>query len=211
MVRLLALLILVGLVGLGYYYRKANPGAMPPRSLQEAQEQLKDVALTGAVKTALSLHRSLRPYTISVSTEGGIVTLRGELPRAELSAAATRVAAAVPDVRQVVSHLKVNEAAAVVSSASDDDRSMGERLDDETLEVQVRIAFSLDRNLKDSKIEVESRKKEVRLSGTVKDAAQRRMAVRTAGEIAGVRSVTDRLAVLGEDSAGEERRAPRRP
>jgi len=211
MLRLLALLILVGLVGGGYYYWKANPGAMPPRSLQEAQEQLKDVALTGAVKTALSLHKSLRPYAISVSTEGGIVTLRGELPRAELKAAATRVAAAVPDVRQVVDHLKVNEAAAVVSNASDDDRSMGERLDDETLEVQVRMAFSLDRNLKGSEIEVDSRKKEVRLSGTVKDAEQKRTAVRTAGQIAGVRSVTDRLAVLGEDGAGEERRGPGRP
>jgi osmotically-inducible protein OsmY len=73
------------------------------------------------------------------------------------------------------------------------------------------MAFSLDRNLKDSKIEVESRKKEVRLSGTVKDAEQKRRAVRTAGEIAGVRSVTDRLAVLGEDGAGEERRGPGRP
>ena len=207
MSRLLALLILIGLAGGGYYYWKSNPGAAPPRSLQEAQEQLKDVALTGAVKTAFSLHKSLRPYPIRVSTEGGIVSLRGELPRAELRTAAERVAAAVPDVRQVVNHLKVNGAAASVSKDPDDDRSIGERLDDEALEVKLRMAFSLDRNLRDAEIDVVSRKQEVRLSGTLKSAEQKRLAVQTAGEISGVRSVTDRLALAGEDGAGEARRA----
>lgn len=205
MLRLLALLILAALVGGGYYYWKGNPGAAPPRSLGEAQQQLKDVALTGAVKTALSLHKSLKPHAVAVRTEDAIVTLRGEVPSAQLATAAERVASAVPDVRQVVNHLKVNPAVADVSTDAGDQRSLGERLDDEALELQLRMAFSLDRNLKDAAIDVESWKKEVRLSGTVPSTEVLWLAVQTASDVAGVKSVSDRLAV--QAGAVEERRA----
>jgi osmotically-inducible protein OsmY len=205
MLRLLASLILLGLVGAGFYYWKRHPGAAP-RSLGEAQQQLQDVATTGAVKTALSLHRSLRPYAVSVGTENGIVTLRGEVPTAELLAATERVAAAVPDVRQVVNHVKVNQAVAALANPANDERSIGERLDDEALEVQLRLAFSLDRNLKGSRIEVESHKREVRLSGTLRSAAEKRLALQTASDVAGVKNVIDRLALVGQGDA-EQRRA----
>lgn len=210
MLRLLALLILLGLGGAGYYYWKGNPGAAPPRSLRQAQQQLKDVALTGAVKTALSLHKSLKPYAVAVTTEDAIVTLRGEIPSAQLATAAERVAAAVPDVRQVVSHLKVNAAVAAAATEAGDQRSLGERLDDEALELQVRIAFSLDRSLKDAEIGVESWRKQVRLSGSVPSAEARRLAVQTASDVAGVSSVSDRLAVQHHSAAERNQRAPKR-
>jgi hyperosmotically inducible protein len=205
MTRLLALLVLVGLVGSGYYYWRRGGGAGAPRSLDEAQGQLKDVALTGAVKTAFQLHKSLRRHALNVSTEDAIVTLRGELPRKELVAAAERVAAAVPDVRQVVNHLKVGGAAEPDDAG--DERSLGERLDDEALEVQARMAFSLNKNLKHAPVEIQSWKKELRLSGTVENAEQRRLALQTATELTGVSSVTDRLLVAGQDGDAEERRA----
>lgn len=84
---------------------------------------LLDVALTGAVRSALSLHKSLKPYAVAVKTEAAIVTLRGEVPSTRLATAAERVAAAVPDVRQVVNHLKVNQAVAAVSTDAGDQRS----------------------------------------------------------------------------------------
>lgn len=205
MLRLLALLLLVGLAGGGYYYWKNDTGARPPRSLEEAQQQLEDVALTGAVKTALSLHKNLKSYEIAVSTESGIVTLRGELPSGELEAAAERVAAAVPDVRQVVNHLRLNEALAAASQSSAEDRTIGERLDDEALAVRVRMAFSLNKTLKQARIEVESRKKEVRLSGTVNDE-QRRLAVLTASEVSGVGKVSNQLSVATPAGKGGEER-----
>ncbi len=205
MMRLLALLILVGLVGSGYYYWRRNGGGGAPRSLHEAQGQLKDVALTGAVKTAFQLHKSLRRHALEVSTEDAVVTLRGELPGPELVAAAERVAAAVPDVRQVVNHVKLGG----TPEADDarDERTLGERLDDEALEVQVRMAFSLNKNLKHAPVEIQSWKKELRLSGTLENAEQRRLAVQTATEVTGVSRVTDRLLVAGQDGHDEERRA----
>src|SRR5262245_45867859 len=190
MLRAAALLLLVGLVGAGVYYWRAGPGAT--RGLQGAQQQLKDVGLTGAVKTALSLHRGLQPHALSVATDDGVVTLRGELPSAELKDAALRVAAAVPDVRQVVDHLKLNASLAPLPDDADG-RTLGERLDDETLAARVRMAFALDRGLRDAPLRVEVWKKEVRLSGALPSEADRQLALERAGAVAGVRGVRAEL------------------
>ena len=192
MLRAAALLLLVGLLGGGYFYWKARPGTAPPRSLDEAQRQLKDVALTGAVKTALSLHKSLAAYALRVTTEDTVVTLRGELPSSELKEAALRTAAAVPEVRQVVDHLKIDASLAPPAAASDG-RTLGERLDDETLAARVRMAFALHRSLKDAPVRVDAYKKELRLTGPVATAEARQLAVQTASEVAGVRGVRDEL------------------
>lgn len=208
MLRLLALLMLVALVGGGYYYWRANPGVPASKSLDAVAGQLKDTALTGAVRTALQLHGSLRPYAIVVGTEGGVVTLRGTLPQPELRAAAERVAAAVPDVRQVVNHLQVDGSA--VQPPAGDERSLGERLDDETLEVQVRMAFSLNKKLRDAPIQVDSHRKELRLSGSASSEELRREALRVAGDVAGVKAVTDTLRVGVEAVGADVRDAVRR-
>ena len=192
MLRAAALLLLTGLLGAGYYYWKAVPGAVPPRSLREAQQQLRDAALTGAVKTALSLHKSLEAYPLGVTTEDTVVTLRGELPSAELKDAALRTAAAVPEVRQVVDHLKL-DAALAPKAAPSDGRTLGERLDDETLAARVRMAFALHRSLKDAPVKVDSYKKELRLSGSVPSAELRQLALQTASDVAGVRGVREEL------------------
>jgi hyperosmotically inducible protein len=208
MLRAAALLLLIGLLGAGYYYWKAAPGALPPRSLREAQQQLKDAALTGAVKTALALHKSLEPYALSATTEDTVVTLRGELPSAELKDAALRTAAAVPDVRQVVDHLKVDPALTPPAPKSDG-RTLGERLDDETLAARVRMAFALHRSLKDAPVKVDSYKKELRLTGSVASAEARQLALQIANDVAGVRGVREELQLTSArpDAPDETRRA----
>ena len=205
MLRLLASLVLLGLVGAGLYYWKGQPGAAAPRSLGEAQRQLEDVATTAAVKTALSLHRSLRPYTVSVQTENGIVTR----PAAAVAQLARDRGVAAALRRWQVCNIEGERCGAAAATEAGDDRSIGERLDDEALEVQLRLAFSLDRNLKDSGIEVESRKRQVRLSGTLRSAEQKRLALQTASDVAGASNVIDALALAGESRRGG--RARRRP
>ena len=74
------------------------------------------------------------------------------------------------------------------------------------LEVQARMAFSLHKDLKNARIEIEAWKKELRLSGSVDSAEQRRLALETASELTGVSSVTDRLEVAGQDGDREARR-----
>ena len=175
--RLLALLLLVALLGGAYYFWKGNPGVPTPKSLGDVPQQLKDTTLTGAVRTALSLHGSLKPFSLSASTDNGVVTLRGTVPDPELKAAAERVAAAVPDVRQVVNQIEIGGQPVTPDPSG---RTLGEKLDDEALEVQVRMAYSLNKGLQGSKIEVQSRKKELRLTGQVQGEEQRKLALEVA-------------------------------
>lgn len=191
--RFFALVVLVALAGGGYLYWKNNPSLTPPRNLGEAKGQLEDAGVTGAVKTALALHRSLKPLGIEVSTENKVVTLRGDVPQDELKKAAEHVAASVPDVKQVVNHLKVS-GAPVPAAKDSDGRTLGERLDDEALEVQAKMAFSLNRNLKDARIDVEAWKRELRVTGEVSEE-QKKLALDTARDIQNVIGVTDRMTV----------------
>ena len=64
-------------------------------------------AVTGSVKTALGLNRTLRPYGIEVSSQDGIVTLRGQVPGEGLRSRAEAVAAEVPDVVRVLNEIHV--------------------------------------------------------------------------------------------------------
>jgi hyperosmotically inducible protein len=202
--RLLAFVVLVVLVGGGLYYWKLGGGGLPaPEDFGEIGQHLRDTAVTAAVKGAMGLNRQLQPYGIGVETEDRVVVLRGKLPREELKQLAEAVAAAVPEVRQVVNHLRVTPDA--VAAAPNTDRSLGESFDDEALEVQVRLAFSLHRDLKGTAVQVEAYRRAVTLGGEVSRTSQRRLASRIARDTPGVASVTDKIRVAGvaeEDAAG---------
>jgi osmotically-inducible protein OsmY len=196
--RLFGLIVLFALLAGGlYYYKMRGFGPGAPASLQALRGQLKDAGLTGAVKTAFELNRTLKPLPIHVSTEGEVVTLRGDVPNEEVKAVAERVAAAVPDVRQVVDHMQVKGGPA---ESPRPERTVSETIDDQALEVQVRLALSLNRDLKGQDIKVEVFKRAVTLSGELTKGPQRSAAVEIARETPGVSGVTDRIRVL-EDRA----------
>jgi len=195
MIRLLALLLLVVLVGGGLYYWRTGR-ALPegaPESLEAVGDRLTDAALTGAVKGAFELNRHLAPLPLSVDAEDGVVTLRGPVPEARTAALAEQVAAAVPRVRQVVNHLRVE--ATATAPMPDTSRSLGESLDDQAIGVRVRLAFSLNRQLEGSAVEVAVFRRAVRLTGRVRSDDQRRLAVELARDVPGVDVVTDALEV----------------
>ena len=153
---------------------------------------LKDAKVTWAIKAALGLHRSLKPYAIDASVEDGVVTLRGELPREGLKDVAERTAAAVPGVRQVVSHLKVRPG---VEAPDETGRSLGESLDDTALGVQVRLALALNRGLEGTDIHVHAYRRQVTLSGEVATPEQKTLAATLARDTAGVAGLRDELRV----------------
>jgi osmotically-inducible protein OsmY len=189
--RLFALLVLAVLVAGGlYYWKSRSPRLMAPESLHEMGQTLQDTALTGAVKTAFGLNRNLKPLPLEVHTEDHVVTLRGEVPTPDLKETAGRVADAVPDVRQVVNHIRVT-GGAVASPRPD--RTLTETLDDQALEVQVRLALSLNKRLKDTNIKVEAFKRNVTLSGEAPTAALRSLAAQVARDTPGVSGVTDQV------------------
>jgi osmotically-inducible protein OsmY len=192
--RLFALIILIALVLAGLHYWKSRPEA--PENLRTVGRELKDTALTGAVKTAFELNRTLKPLPIHVSTEDGVVTLRGDVPRADAKDLAERVAISVPDVRQVVNHLHVTGGPVESPRA---ERTLTETVDDQALAVQVRLALSLNKELKGTDVKVDAFKREVTLSGEAPTAALKALAVQIAKDTPGVSGVTDRIHNMGED------------
>jgi hyperosmotically inducible periplasmic protein len=205
--RLFALLVLLVLIGGGLYYWQLGRAGLPaPESLGEIGERIQDVKTTGAVKGALALNRRLVPYAIDVEARQGTVTLRGALPSDDLRELAATVAGAVPDVERVDNALRVAGAA---PPTDDSDRTMGESLDDQKLAVQVRLAFSLNRDLKGTDIEVDAFRREITLSGAVDRPEQRALAVKIAADVPDVGGVRDRIRQRGEEEPGPAERARR--
>jgi osmotically-inducible protein OsmY len=81
-------------------------------------------------------------------------------------------------------------------------RTIGESLDDRSLEVEVRFALSLRRELGGTDITVSVFRRQVTLSGEVARGAQRDVALEAARAVPGVSGVTDNIKVRGEATPG---------
>jgi osmotically-inducible protein OsmY len=195
---LFGLFVLLLLAGAAYYYWRYRPAEVQDarEALGSVGDKLQATKTAAAVKAALELDRELKPYPIDIDAgdQPGVVVLRGEVPRDDLRAAAERRAAAVPDVRQVVNELRVDPA---LPAAGEPGRTLGENFDDRALEAKVRMAFSLNRELKGSDIEVRSYRRQVTLAGQVDSPAQRELAVEIARQTTDVAGVTDEIGVRG--------------
>ena len=204
MSRFLALIVLIGLVIAGlYYWQRTDAGARAAATdgigdvgnrLGEVGEsvgsRLRDTKLTGQVKAALELSRSLRPYPIDVSTENEVVILRGEVPSEDLRLAAERTASGVPDVKQVRNEIRTGGNPAPTDGGG---RSVGESFDDRALEAKVMTAYSLNRQMAGSDIKVSAFKRDVTLTGVVANEQQKQLAVAIAQDTAGVNTVRDQI------------------
>lgn len=208
--RLTVGLVLVAAVGLGVYVWRGRSGSVPTpgetargfgggarafgaeaqEKLTEIGNELHDARVTASVRTALALNRSLRSFSIEVSSEDGVVTLGGRVDGEDERARAEALAAAVPEVTRVVNQIRV-----VAGPAPAPGRTLGESLEDQTLEMRVRLALSLNRELRGSDITVQAYRREVTLGGEVGSHAQREQALQTARDTAAVAGVVDRIQV----------------
>jgi osmotically-inducible protein OsmY len=173
-------------------------GAEARETLSEAGKELHDAKVSASVKTALGLNRGLRPYSIDVATENGVVTLAGRVNTEEERRSAESVAAAVPDVKQVVNRIQAGAGATSPSSG----RSIGQRFDDEKIEVGVKLAFSLNRELEGTDITVQAYRGEVTLGGEVATEAQRQRALQIARDTSSVSRVVDHIRVRSASAGG---------
>jgi osmotically-inducible protein OsmY len=197
--RLLVVALLLGAVVV--YFRWRGPGHAAG-DFGALRGRVGDAKVAGMVKAALAVHRDLARCEISVAAEDAVVTLRGEVPDTALRARAETLAAAVPQVRQVVNHLQV---AGGVSSPQKTERTLGESIDDRAIEMRVRLALSLDRDVAAAAIVVDVFRKQVMLSGEVAAAGQAQTALRLARETLGVASVVSKLRVRRETGSPVER------
>jgi osmotically-inducible protein OsmY len=184
--RFVLVLVVVALLGgAAFYYLRLHPEKSPWKGgVATVQQKVETVKLGAEVRAALSLRESLKNLDIDVSAEKDVITLRGKVPSADVSKTVEAVASSVPGVRQVVNLLDIDPSAG--TAASGDDRTMGERMDDQTLELKVRAAFKLDKELQSAAFEVTSIRKSLRLSSSTATAAQKKRAVEVARSVEGV-------------------------
>ncbi len=188
--RLVFVVVILALLGGAVLYYRKNPEKAPWKGgVASVQEKVGTVKLGAEVRAALSLRESLKNLDISVSAEKDVVTLRGKVPNSEVSKTVESVASSVPGVRQVVNFLEIDNAAGARSQESDD-RTIGERVDDEALELKVRASFKLDKSLADAGFEVTAMKRAIRLTSPSATAEQKKRALDVARSIEGVASVS---------------------
>lgn len=196
--RLIAFTLLLLLVGAGLWLWRAG-SFDGSQDLGSWRQRLGDARVSTSVEAALALNRRLAGQPVRVTARDGRVTLSGQVADAERRTLAVELAGAVPGVTGVEDAL---ELAAPEPAAPGDDRTLGERLDDQALEGKVRLAFSLHRGLEGARIEVEVRRRVVRLSGRVTGEAQRRRALRLAADVPDALRVEEALG-LPEEAAPE--------
>ena len=183
------LVVLALLGGVAYYYLRLHPEKAPWKGGMATVQQKVETAKLGAeVKAALSLRESLKNLDISVSAKKDVISLRGRVPSAEVSKTVEGIAASVPGVRQVVNFLEIDGAAG--TKTSEGDRTIGERVDDEALELKVRAAFKLDKELAGAGFEVKAMRRNLQITSATATAAQKTRALEVAKSIEGVLSVT---------------------
>ncbi len=201
--RLFALIVLVGLVAAGLYYWKVKEGELPP-GLSALGHKFDEAKLVASVKTALELNQRLADLRLRVECEDDVVTLRGDVPDEDTRRIAQNVAAAVPGVRQVVDHLRVTGAQARAETGGG--RTLGERVDDEALEVKARLALSLRKELQGTHVEVAAQRRALTVSGQVQSEAQRALVLGVLRELPNAAGVADRLQVAAGSAPPAEAR-----
>jgi hyperosmotically inducible protein len=215
---------LVAAVGVGVHVWRSRAASVPPpgatplglegqarsfgeearESLVEIGHELRDAKVSTSVRAALSLNRTLRTSSIDVGAEDGVVTLDGRVEGEEERARAEALAAAVPGVTRVVNQIQVSAAQAPAPG-----RTLGETLEDQTVEMRVGLALSLDRELRGSDITVHAYRREVTLGGEVGSQAQRERAVQTARDTTSVAGVADQIRVRAQGARPGASRAER--
>lgn len=180
--------VLVVFAGGAYYYLRLHPEKAPWKGgVASVQKKVESAKLEAEVKAALSLREALKNLNIDVGAEKDVITLRGRVPSDEVVRTVEGIASAVPGVRQVVTFLEVDRTAGAPPIGSDD-RSIGERVDDQALELKVRAAFKLDKDLAGAGFEVTSIRRALQISSSTATAPQRTRALAVARSVEGVAS-----------------------
>ena len=185
--------------------------AVPAPSAVQAQPTDQDIS--NLIATKIAGDKSLKPDAIKVTVDGGVVTLRGVVPK-DTDRSRVELLARVPGVSRVENKLtsrekatdKVKETAGKVADTSKKRvektkqalSKTGEVITDAWISSRIKTKFMGDEALRVSAIDVESSDHVVTLSGAVSNAAARAKALSMAKEVEGVDRVIDQLTVANK-------------
>lgn len=170
-----------------------------PPSRRDQIEASDDLIRT-SVDDALRAEPSLKASSIGVkSVNKGVVLLSGKAVTLSDHLYALELTSAVPGVRRVASEVESPDEFADLEIWADDSPASappGNSVTDGWITAQVKMRFMTSDKVRSRDISVDTRRGVVTLFGTVPTSAASDEAVRVAGEVAGVRSVTRELRVV---------------
>ena len=158
--------------------------AKPAHAQRSTTETVDDSVIAATIKASLLDNRNTSGTRINVDSYGGVVQLSGFARSEGEKTSATKVAASVSGVTQVVNNVAVAPAT-----------SMGTKLDDSLVTGKVKAALMDAADVKSLQINVETHDGAVQLAGFVASAAMKEKAGRITAGVDGVKSVDNVLVV----------------
>jgi len=175
-----------------------------------------DSGVTASVKSKLTADDTVKASQIDVTTHDRVVSLTGTVDTAAAKARALEIARGTKGVESVVDNLTVREATAPTSgsevpppaaevppasgqSTADKAKEMGKDVGDATSDAAITAAVKTkllgDTSTPGMKIDVDTSKGIVTLSGEVPTAAERTNAVKITRGTSGVKRVVDKITI----------------
>ncbi len=159
---------------------------------RNAGQQVSDSWITLKTKVDLLADSKVSSNDVHVTTQKGVITLRGKVQSEEAKQAAEDDAAKVSGAKKVVNHLAVVPKAVRLTIARKDDQI--------TKDVEARL--KKDPNLKQAKIDVHSDNGIVTLTGDAPTLRTSERASEVAHRVAGVRAVHNELSIESQGAQG---------
>jgi len=154
-----------------------------------------DLWLRTKVKTTLLFHRNVNAVKTDVSVKDGIVTLRGEAASNAQKDLTTEYAKDVTGVKDVTNEMTVS--AAPEKKSGKKHETVGEKIDDASITAQVKLTLLNHRSTSAINTKVKTSKGVVTVSGNARNAAEKDLVTKLAGDVKGVKNVTNRMTVTG--------------
>ncbi|PTN36325.1 BON domain-containing protein [Desulfonatronum sp. SC1] len=160
----------------------------------ERPAEMSDAWITLKVKSTLLFHRSVSAMT-EVSTEDGIVILKGEADNQAQIDLTTAYARDVEGVKEVINEMTVAKTPAKPAEKKPEEKTVGDKIDDASITALVKAALLSHRSTSALNTKVETSDGVVTLSGVAKNAAEKELAAKYASDVKGVKNVVNNMTV----------------
>ncbi len=162
---------------------------------KDSKEAFRDGWLESKLETALILSEHLNPFTIDIEVKGDTAYLTGEVDTEIAKDHATFVAKSVQGIDDVENEIKVKKNAKRAKAEDANERSFKQTIEDSATTASVKTDLLTNSAVKGLKINVDTHKGVVTLSGEVETDSKRELAEYIAKENSSVKKVVNNLQI----------------
>jgi len=155
----------------------------------EQPAERSDAWITMKVKTVLAFHKNVSATDTEVTTQGGMVTLKGKADSEAQKQLTEEYAKDVEGVTMVHNYL------VVAKPTNPPHATLGEKVDDTSITAQIKTTLLFHKSTHSLATKVVTRKGMVTLRGEAKNGAEKELVTKLAEDIKGVKHVSNRMTV----------------